>query len=146
MTDEQNPKLTRIFKNEETTSPMEPREPSPNTSMLTPAWRLRLKIGDQTIIVPVNDRTVVGRVLEGEHDVDFDLAPFGAYHFGVSRVHAAFCLVDGLLYVEDLNSTNGTRINGFQLTPRQKYRLRDSDELEFARLRLQLKFERPGDA
>ncbi|MCA9894532.1 MAG: FHA domain-containing protein, partial [Anaerolineae bacterium] len=48
------------------------------------------------------------------------------------------------LYIEDLGSTNGTRINGFQLTPRQKYRLRDADELEFARLRTIIRFEKPS--
>jgi pSer/pThr/pTyr-binding forkhead associated (FHA) protein len=47
------------------------------------------------------------------------------------------------LYLEDLNSTNGTRINGFQVTPKQKYRLRENDEIEFARLRTTLKYEAP---
>ncbi|MEL6310133.1 MAG: FHA domain-containing protein [Chloroflexota bacterium] len=46
--------------------------------------------------------------------------------------------------MEDLGSTNGTRINGFQLTADQKYRLRDGDEIEFARLRSDIVFKAPN--
>jgi len=40
------------------------------------------------------------------------------------------------LSVEDLNSTNGTRINGYKLDAGRAYRLRNGDELELGRLRL----------
>jgi pSer/pThr/pTyr-binding forkhead associated (FHA) protein len=46
------------------------------------------------------------------------------------------------LYIEDLNSTNGTRINGFSLEARRRYRLRDGDELEFGHVRMILRFVR----
>lgn len=123
---------------------MNNRPPSPGTARLTSAWKLRWKIGDETYIMPAEDRIVVGRAMEGDTGIGFDLTPFGAYHFGVSRMHAVLTLHDGFLYLEDLNSTNGTRINGFQVTPKQRYRLRDGDEIEFARLRTTLRFETPG--
>lgn len=87
---------------------------------------------------------MLGRATDkGDSDIDFDLTPHGAYHFGVSRRHATISLIDGFLYIEDLGSTNGTRINGFQLTPHQQYRLRDGDEVEFARMRVLIEFEKP---
>lgn len=143
--EQEQPKNTQILQQGDATGPMEIREPSPNTATLSEEWRLRFKIGDQGMVIPIKGNTTVGRNSEGEApDVDFDLTPFGAYHFGVSRRHAIISLNEGFLYLEDLHSTNGTRINGFQLTPRQKYRLRDGDEVEFARLRTIIKFELPG--
>ncbi len=120
------------------------RLPSPGTMRLTSTWRLRWRIGEETVIMAVEDRVVIGRSMEGDTSIGFDLTPHGAYHFGVSRMHAIMTMNDGFLYLEDLNSTNGTRINGFQVTPKQKYRLRDGDEIEFARLRTTIKFENPA--
>ncbi len=122
---------------------MEHREPQPGTANLTTAWRLRFKMGEQSRLMSISEKIIIGRTIDNEAGVDFDLTPYGAYHFGVSRHHAIMTLHDGFLYLEDNGSTNGTRINGFQLTPKQKYRLRDGDEVEFARLRTTIKFERP---
>ena len=120
------------------------RLPSQGTARLTSAWKLRWKIGDKTYVMPAEERVVIGRAAEGDTSIGFDLTPFGAYHHGVSRMHAVLTMHDGFLYLEDLNSTNGTRINGFQMTPKQRYRLRDGDEIEFGRLRTILRFEPPG--
>jgi len=124
-------------------APMPDRAPRRNTSYLTTGWRLRFLMGNDERTIPIQDSIVVGRVLDNETSIGFDLTPFGAYHYGVSRKHAVLTLYEGSLYLEDLGSTNGTRINGFQLTPRHKYRLRDADELEFARLRLVIRFDSP---
>jgi len=124
--------------------PMPERTPSPNTARLSVGWRIIFRIGDQKIPLEIGDTLVVGRgIEESPGDVDLDLTPHGAYHFGVSRRHAIMTLKDGYLYLEDLGSTNGTRINGFQLTANQKYRLRDGDEVEFARLRTNIRFRNP---
>lgn len=129
---------------EGTSGSMVNRPPSTNTTRLTSAWKLRWKIGEETYVMPATERIVIGRAMEGDTGIGFDLTPYGAYHFGVSRMHAVLTLHDGYLYLEDLNSTNGTRINGFQVTPKQRYRLRDGDEIEFGRLRTVLRFETPG--
>ena len=124
---------------------MPERAPTVHTAHLTEKWRLLFKIGEQSKrLVLSAGPLVVGRTIENDASIGFDLTPYGAYHFGVSRRHAVLSLQDTYLYIEDLGSTNGTRINGFQLTPRQKYRLRDGDEVEFARLRTTVRFERPG--
>jgi pSer/pThr/pTyr-binding forkhead associated (FHA) protein len=60
----------------------------------------------------------------------------------VSRRHALITYENETLFLTDLNSTNGTRINGFQLTPGRSYRLRDGDELEFGRIRGIMRFVR----
>lgn len=147
MTDEkQPPKHTEYLKTPEDTHPMRDRAPSPGTVQLSSAWRLTFKIGKQIHHLEVQDEMTIGRAQEDNPEsVEFDLTPYGAFHFGVSRVHARLTLHDGFLYIEDLGSTNGTRINGFQLTPNQKYRLRDGDEIEFARLRTNMRFEKAGN-
>lgn len=138
-------KKTEFLNLPQSSKPMEDRTPQPGTAILTGSWRLRLQINDQVLVVPITPEMVVGRIIDPQQEasIEVDLTPYGAYHFGVSRRHARFSMHDGYLYVEDLGSMNGTRINGFQLTPNQKYRVRDGDELEFARLRTHLRFERP---
>lgn len=140
-----NLQTTRLTMPEDA-SPMAERLFDPNTSVLDLGWRIQFKIGDQRKTLPVKQKIMVGREAESGSNEDtlyFDLTPFGAYHFGVSRNHAVMSLDNGYLYLEDLGSTNGTRINGFQLTAKQKYRLRDGDEIEFARLRSNVIFKDP---
>lgn len=109
--------------------------------------RLELKIENQKLVVYVKDQILIGRMVEGDtrNHVDIDLSPQGAYQSGVSRRHAVIRRRDGALYVEDLNSTNGTRINGANLTAERDYRLRDGDEVEFGRVRAALRFLAPGE-
>lgn len=128
--------------------PMPDRGPRPSTDVLAPPWRLLLQIGSEnqtTVGLSLRERTILGRSDNSKQsDIDLDLTPYGAYQNGVSRHHAAITHHDGTVYIEDLGSTNGTRINGFQLTSNQKYRLRDGDEVELARIRLVVRFVRPS--
>lgn len=137
---------TSMLSMDDAAEPMQAREPRPNTAMLSLGWRIVFKIGDQKKTLPISDLIVIGRAVDSDtnkNEIGFDLTPHGAYHFGVSRRHAQMTLKDGYLYLEDFGSTNGTRINGFQLTANQKYRLRDGDEIEFARLRTTIQFKDP---
>jgi pSer/pThr/pTyr-binding forkhead associated (FHA) protein len=126
--------------------PMPDRGPRPPTGQLSPPWRLLLQIEAEnrtTVGLQLTERIIVGRAdSEHEDSIGLDMTPYNAASNGVSRIHAAFEYKDGAIYVEDLESTNGTRINGFQLTPNQLYRLRDGDELEFGRARLVVRFVR----
>lgn len=122
---------------------MRERKPRPNTTILTPHWKLQFQIEQDRIVLPAQGELVVGRATDEQSIVALDLNPYGAYQFGVSRHHAVLHVEDGLVYLQDNNSTNGTRINGFQLTPGHKYRLRDNDELEFGRLRAVVTFLKP---
>lgn len=58
----------------------------------------------------------------------------------VSRLHARFETADDGLLVRDLNSRNGTAVNGCELTPNETARLKDGDLLRFGRERFQYGF------
>jgi pSer/pThr/pTyr-binding forkhead associated (FHA) protein len=143
--DNSEPKKTGMLElSDDQVRPMPKRQAGGATTRLNPGWKLVFHISDTRVVLPVDKEIIVGRSSESsDSQIDFDLTPHGAYHFGVSRRHALITLSDGQLYIEDLGSTNGTRINGFQLTAHQKYRLRDEDELEFARLRTSIRFRNP---
>jgi len=52
----------------------------------------------------------------------------------ISRLHAR-CTSDHLnIYLEDMNSTNGTFVNGRRLEPEELYRLRAGDEVNFGQV------------
>ena len=55
---------------------------------------------------------------------------FIIHHEAVSREHVRLLYADGNLYTEDLGSTNGTRINGHSLNPREPVVLQNHDQLE----------------
>lgn len=52
----------------------------------------------------------------------------------VSRVHARFTLREDVVYLTDLNSTNGTKRNGVLLEPNELVMLEADDEITFGRL------------
>ncbi|HTN53779.1 MAG TPA: FHA domain-containing protein [Anaeromyxobacter sp.] len=85
---------------------------------------MRLVIEDQAgtrSIVPfASDEITVGRAAEG---VTFRLTDRD-----VSRRHARFLRVNGGIWVEDLGSLTGTRVNGERITARR--RLREGDLVE----------------
>ena len=53
--------------------------------------------------------------------------------YSVSRIHARITEEDGIYYIEDLNSTNGTFKNGLRLQPYEKRKLEREDELKFGK-------------
>jgi predicted component of type VI protein secretion system len=73
--------------------------------------------GTRSVVPFAEDAIVVGRGAEG---VTFRLGDRN-----VSRRHARFLRQSGAVFVEDLGSLNGTRVNGERITG--KRRLRDGD-------------------
>jgi pSer/pThr/pTyr-binding forkhead associated (FHA) protein len=71
-------------------------------------------------IALVRDVTIVGRK-KGLADIVLD-------HQGISKLHCAIAKTDGLLFVRDLGSTNGTKVNGQRVT---RGALLPGDELAF---------------
>lgn len=95
------------------------------------------------VSIPLQESLIIGRGGgSGEDQPDIDLSSFHALENGVSRQHARFSYDGEHLQLEDLYSTNGTRINGFQIHPSRKYRLRSGDEIEIGRLRLTINLVR----
>jgi DNA-binding winged helix-turn-helix (wHTH) protein len=66
-----------------------------------------------------------------------------ADHSQVSRQHARLILEHEQLVIIDLNSTNGTYVNGERLTPGQPRRLRAGDKISFAQV-CTVEFDDPG--
>lgn len=119
------------------------RKAAEDVERMGDGWRIRWRINTQTLTMAMVESLVIGRALEGDTDIGLDLTPYGAYHYGVSRHHARLQLIDGYMQIEDNNSTNGTRVNGWLVTPKQFYRLHNGDEIEFGRLLTVINFEKP---
>ncbi len=84
--------------------------------------------------------TVIGRVDPHTNvQVDLDMTPYGAAELGMSRQHAILLPSSEGLWIVDLDSTNGTWINGLFLQPGMKYRLRSGDRIEFGSLTVQVR-------
>jgi pSer/pThr/pTyr-binding forkhead associated (FHA) protein len=124
--------------------PAAPPAVSPSIFPVTPGQtnskRLAFFIGNEAtspIRFQVDDAVIMGRAdtVEG-YTPDLDLSPFGARDAGVSRRHAKIVFQDGGLYICDLESVNGTRLNGLKLPPNQLHRLNNGDRLECGNLRM----------
>lgn len=105
-------------------------------------WVIELRvIGTPNIIrVPLGQRLMLGRD-DVRKDIypDIDLSPYNAQSLGVSRKHARLKMQDNRLTIEDLNSANGTYVNGrrVDIIPT---RIRDGDQIRFGNLALQVHF------
>jgi len=81
----------------------------------------------------------LGRSSEGQAVVpDIDLNRYDAYDYGISRMHAELRIGDDTIQVVDLDSSNGTIVNGKRLDPLKPEPLRHGDILQLGRLRLQI--------
>lgn len=89
---------------------------------------VRLVIAEEAILGRADD--------EDGFRPDLDLEPFGGRDAGVSRRHARISRRRGALFLADLGSVNGTRVNGHALEPDQAFRLRDGDCVELGHLTL----------
>jgi pSer/pThr/pTyr-binding forkhead associated (FHA) protein len=89
------------------------------------------------IQVPLKDEISIGRSAP-DTPIDVDLNPFNAHLLGVSRKHAIIKPLPTACVLIDLDSTNGTFINGNNLIPRQPYLLKSGDEIQIAGVYLQV--------
>ena len=69
-----------------------------------------------------------------------DLTEHNAVDKGVSRRHATITQRDGILYIADNNSANGTYLNGQKLVANQPRILRDGDDIRLGHLVLRVNF------
>ena len=108
-----------------------------------PPWVIQLRVVDHPISIQLD---VAGSIVIGRSDPeedyypDVDLTPYGGVEGGVSRRHAEIHASSDRLVIADLGAVNGTRLNGYQLRPRQPYRLRHGDVLEFGSVRVEVVF------
>ena len=92
-----------------------------------PATLVSREAGELATIYLQEELTVIGK-METAADAVIDLPT-------VSRIHAKIRKRDGEYYLADLNSRNGTSVNGKMLKGAEEYCLQDQDEVDFAQAR-----------
>jgi FHA domain len=112
------------------------------TTLREPNAPLMLKIEGAKLPLPLYDNITLGRpASQGPlWQPHIDLTAFSAHEQGVSRRHIRLTSRDRLTYVADLNSTNGTWLNGQRLTPFTEYLLHDGDMLRLGLLKIGIHF------
>jgi hypothetical protein len=103
-------------------------------------WRIEFSsIGAQSDVVGLDicGDVVLGRAGGKEDDPDFDLNPYQAAEKGVSRRHALLRPSANKLYLIDLESTNGSRVNSVPVTGAKA--LADQDSISLGNLVFLLK-------
>jgi hypothetical protein len=88
---------------------------------------------------------VIGRSAGGTMKPDVDLTPHQADELGVSRMHLSITYNEkhGTLSATDMESANGTFINGQRLRPEETRVLRHGDEVRLGKLTVMVYFYRP---
>lgn len=79
----------------------------------------------------------------GSNHIDLD--PFGARDKGVSRIHAQIHMANNRLYITDMESTNGTYVDGTQIAPNQQHQLRQGSNLILGRMNIQIMYKSATD-
>ncbi|MEO1287477.1 MAG: FHA domain-containing protein [Chloroflexota bacterium] len=112
-------------------------------SRFTQDMRLKLESGESSdsIIKAVTSELVVGRADNvTDYIPEIDLTPHGAYRLGLSRRHAVILWENERVMVRDLNSRNGTFVNGAIVPGGGTMVLRDGDEVRFGNLAMKVSF------
>jgi pSer/pThr/pTyr-binding forkhead associated (FHA) protein len=99
----------------------------------------------RVVLLSADREILVGR-LDSAHGIfpELDMTADGGLEEGVSRRHARIYMRDDTCFVEDLDSTNGSFLNGERITPYLPYAFHDGDVLSFGSLQLRFQITR-GD-
>jgi len=93
----------------------------------------------EPIRLQIPDRVVLGRVDRDGPIPDLDLTDYDAVDNGVSRVHASIQRDGDSLYLSDIDSTNGTFLNGQRLGDDPQL-LHDGDTIRLGHLSMKIGF------
>jgi hypothetical protein len=130
---------TRVIETESKTQP-KPIWGNALSSMVAPLV-LRLADSDIQVPIPLNERVILGRKsMDTATLVNLDFTLYQGVEKGVSRVHATLYRVKHIVHIMDMNSANGTFLNGRRLAPYQERILRDGDEVCLGGLRFTVHF------
>ncbi len=137
--------LTTVFPFKEFTSPT---LPPPVATALRPVKNVQKRM---VFVIPQSRRRVkltleeqlyVGRAdPKASLQPELDLTGDAGETEGVSRIHAVIQLVAEGVVLRDLNSTNGTLLNDYQLEPETPYLLRSGNEVRFGNLLVHILFD-----
>lgn len=94
-----------------------------------------------SIIFPLVKPIIVGRPFSAQQvDSTLDLGVFGAENLGVSRSHIRLWPANEGVFIEDLGSLNGTRVNGVMLPAHTPQRIYHADRIKLGGLELRIEF------
>ena len=93
---------------------------------------------EQIVHLTGKSEYTIGRATDDQPVVpDVDLTPYGAYDFGISRLHATITVGD-LITIRDMGSINGTSVNGRQIQPHSSHTLFHGDMLTLGKIIIQV--------
>ena len=113
---------------------------SPPPAVMVKNW-VTLHLMDTGQVLPLAERNefTIGRISEGQPIMpDIDLSPYQAYANGVSRLHAVIKREASHIFLMDLNSANGTYVNGKRLNPNVEHTLKNGDVVALGKLKIQI--------
>jgi pSer/pThr/pTyr-binding forkhead associated (FHA) protein len=98
----------------------------------------RLIIKEQNISLPIpsgSQSVVIGREdpVSGVFP-DLDLDPHGGHEAGVGRRHAQLIMQNGQIFIEDLDSVNGTAVNKQRIEARKPHPIQNGDEIRLGKM------------
>jgi hypothetical protein len=91
---------------------------------------------ESPILLPNQGQVVLGRSASTVSELCLDLSSYGARSLGVSRRHAIIRFSGDACILEDLDSSNGTWLNGSQLVAYRPYPLQNGDVIRLGQLLL----------
>ena len=116
-----------------------PPTPVVNTPTAEAAVSLHLIDSGQVVNLSGQPEFSIGRVTEGQPILpDVDLSTHEAYSQGVSRLHASLKVSSQRVYITDLGSSNGTRVNGQKIMAHVDYPLNHGDVIALGKFKIQV--------
>ncbi|MGB9751524.1 FHA domain-containing protein [Roseiflexus castenholzii] len=115
-----------------------PMTPAPVSGRTTLASCVLVVMGTGAVLpLPAASQALVGRSDPvSKFYPDVDLGPHGALDQGVGRRHARIFVQSGQVMIEDLDSVNGTLVNGQRVLPHQSRALSNGDQITLGRMLL----------
>lgn len=114
------------------------------TKTLTGQAQLTLELNgkkQQVVMINDQDEITLGRVDRFTSRLpSINLTSVGAWENGVSRQHASIRRSGNNLFIIDLDSTNGTFINGNRLSPYKPTMVHDGDVIRFGLFEVTVRF------
>jgi len=116
--------------------------PPSGTHTTLAAGQLIILPENTTISLPAALQVTIGRADPASSFYpEIDLTPYGALEKGVGRRHLRLFLLNSQLSAEDLDSTNGSFLNGIRLAPRAPQPLQNGDELRLGTMTMNVRVQ-----
>ena len=104
---------------------------------------LKLALDDGgSVELPLSKEVILGRLDPGRAIFpDVDLTSEQGLERGISRRHAQISRRGNQVFIEDLNSLNGTFLNASRLVPELPYPVKDGDQVQMGKLMLTIRLK-----